>query len=73
MNIRPLEIPSPAAAFAPGGGCADGIAGRDEVAGRNSYLQRVRRMIWRLPHRLSGADLVLAGEPVEFGASGGAK
>jgi YHS domain-containing protein len=30
---------------------------RDEVAGRNSFLQRAYRLAWRVPHYQSGAEL----------------
>lgn len=30
---------------------------RDEVAGRNSFLQRLYRLVWRVPHYKSGAEL----------------
>lgn len=30
---------------------------RDEVAGRNSFVQRAYRLVWRVPHYRSGAEL----------------
>ena len=30
---------------------------RDEVAGSNSYLQRTKRLVFRVPHYKSGAEL----------------
>ncbi|NWG74144.1 MAG: hypothetical protein HXY24_05995 [Rubrivivax sp.] len=30
---------------------------RDEVAGRNSFVQRAYRLVWRVPHYKSGAEL----------------
>jgi diadenosine tetraphosphatase ApaH/serine/threonine PP2A family protein phosphatase len=35
---------------------------RDEVAGRNSIWQRSKRLVWRVPHYQSGAELAAAVE-----------
>lgn len=32
----------------------------EEVAGRNSFIQRAKRMVWRVPHYKSGAELAQA-------------
>lgn len=33
---------------------------REEVAGRNSFVQRAKRLVWRVPHYQSGAQLAEA-------------
>jgi YHS domain-containing protein len=46
---------------------------RDEVAGSNSFVQRVKRMILRVPHYQSGEDLSRAVAAAKGGAGGGRK
>jgi YHS domain-containing protein len=41
---------------------------RDEVAGSNSFLQRAKRMVFRVPHYKSGEDLAKAVAAVKSGA-----
>ena len=41
---------------------------RDEVAGSNSFLQRAKRMVFRVPHYKSGEDLAKAVAAAKSGA-----
>jgi ABC-type branched-subunit amino acid transport system substrate-binding protein len=42
---------------------------KDEVAGNNSFLQRFKRLIFRVPHYQSGEDLARAVATAKGGAT----
>jgi ABC-type branched-subunit amino acid transport system substrate-binding protein len=42
---------------------------KDEVAGNNSFLQRFKRLIFRVPHYRSGEDLARAVAAAKGGAT----
>ncbi len=44
---------------------------RDEVAGNNSFLQRTKRLVFRVPHYQSGEDLTRAVAAAKAGALAG--
>ncbi len=44
---------------------------KDEVAGNNSFLQRAKRLVFRVPHYRSGEDLARAVAQARAARTGG--